>query len=138
MKNLLLLILLAPLLANSATFPSKESARSGEHCKSEWTKRGQLDQRMYDYCMKKEGEGYAEALILMEKYKNQPWIQDAINFSIKEWTKAGVRQDSMVKFSMAKMGCSIQYGRLLLQAVKWSVEMVLSSAWVYPPMQRGR
>ena len=103
MKNLLLLILLAPLLANSATFPSKESARSGEHCKSEWTKRGQLDQRMYDYCMKKEGEGYAEALILMEKYKNQPWIQDAINFSIKEWTKAGVRQDSMVKFSMAKI-----------------------------------
>jgi len=103
MKKYLLLVLLLPSLVNAATFPSKESARSGEHCKSEWTKRGELDQRMYDYCMKREGEGYAEALILMEKYKNQPWIQDVINFSIKEWTKAGVRQDSMVKFSMAKI-----------------------------------
>jgi len=39
----------------------------------------------------------------MEKYKNQPLIQDVINFSIKEWTKSGIRQDSMVKFSMAKI-----------------------------------
>jgi hypothetical protein len=100
---LMLSAVLFSMLACAATFPSRESARSDEHCKSEWTKRGQLDQRMYDYCMKKEGDGYAEALILMDKYKSQPWIQDVVNFSIKEWTKSGVRQDSMVKFSMAKI-----------------------------------
>jgi hypothetical protein len=103
LKHFFFLVFLLPMLALSATFPSKESARTDEHCKSEWTKRGQLDQQMYNFCVKQQNDGYAEALILIEKYKDQPWIQEAINFSIAKWSKAGIRQDRMVKFSIKKI-----------------------------------
>lgn len=97
--TLLILCLLMPL-SYAQKFPSKESANSEVFCKNEWTKRGELDQRMYQYCLDREFEGYRDALVLIEKYKNQPWIQDLIDFSVKEWTKRDIRQDSMVRFSL--------------------------------------
>lgn len=89
--------------AQAATFPSHESARSDELCKAQWTKRGELDQGMYDYCMERESEGYDEALLLIKRYNQQPWIQAVIDFAIKKWTKTGIRQDSMVHYAIQQM-----------------------------------
>ena len=55
---------------------------------------------MYEYCIQQEQDGYAEAQILIKKYEQQPWIQNAINFSVGEWTKKGARQDSMVRHAL--------------------------------------
>lgn len=83
-------------------FPSKQSAKSELYCEKEWTKRGTLDQGMYTYCLDRENTGYEEALLLIQKYKSQPWIQQVIDNAVTQWTKAGVRVDSMVKFTISK------------------------------------
>jgi len=87
---------------SAQNFPSKESAKSELHCEKEWTKRGQLDQEMYKFCLDGEYKGYEEAILLIQKYKSQPWIQQVIDNAVTQWTKAGVRVDSMVKFTIAK------------------------------------
>jgi len=89
--------------AQAATFPTQEGARSEELCKTQWTKRGELDQRMYDYCLERESEGYAEAVLLIKRYNEQPWIQAVVDLAIKKWTKAGIRQDSMVHYAIQQM-----------------------------------
>ena len=58
---------------------------------------------MYDYCLQQEQDGYAEAQILIKKYEQQSWIQEAINFSVGKWTKRGVRQDSMVNHTLGQI-----------------------------------
>ena len=83
-------------------FPSKESAKSERYCEKEWTKRGVLDREMYQFCLEGEYNGYQEAILLIQKYKSQPWIQQVIDNAIAEWTKAGVRVDSMVHFTISQ------------------------------------
>jgi hypothetical protein len=90
-------------LASAQSIPTKESARSEEFCSSEWTKRGQLDNSMYQYCLRQELDGYQEFVFLAGKYKAQPWIQNAINYSVKEWTKKGLRQDQMVAYTLKQI-----------------------------------
>jgi hypothetical protein len=98
----LLAVCYSASLATAQNFPTKESANSEMYCEKQWTKRGELDQEMYKYCLDKEEKGYQEALILINKYKDQPWIQSLIDFSVKEWTKREIRQDSMVQHSLNK------------------------------------
>jgi hypothetical protein len=95
-----LAISLLSLNLNAQNFPSKESAKSEIHCEKEWTKRGKLDQEMYKFCLDQEYKGYEEAILLIRKYKSQPWIQQVIDNAIAEWTKAGIRVDSMVHFAI--------------------------------------
>ena len=94
----LLAVCYSASLATAQNFPTKESANSEMYCEKEWTKRGELDYKMYRFCLNREKEAYQEALILIKKYKDQPWIQNLIDFSVKEWTKREIRQDSMVKY----------------------------------------
>lgn len=89
--------------AYAVNIPSLESGNIGAHCSEQWTKRGVLDQSMYQFCMKKEREGYADLKSLASKYASQQWIQSAVNFSIEKWTKRNVTQFSMVHFSLNKI-----------------------------------
>ena len=102
-KFICALLCLASMLASAATFPSLESGRYKEFCEAEWTKKGVIDQRMANYCQEREREGYGNALQLIKKFENQKWIQDAINHAVKEWTKKGMRQDSMVAHTLQKI-----------------------------------
>ena len=68
--------------AGAVNVPSWESGKSDEHCKSEWTTRGVLDQRMFNYCMRREREAYDSFVALASEYSNQPWIQEAIDHSL--------------------------------------------------------
>jgi hypothetical protein len=45
--------------AFAVNIPSLESGNIGAYCSEQWTKRGVLDQSMYQFCMKLEREGYA-------------------------------------------------------------------------------
>ena len=90
-------------VAYAVNIPSLESGNIGAHCSEEWTKRGVLDQGMYQYCMKTEREGYANLKSLASKYASQQWIQSAINFSMEKWTKRNVTQFSMVHFNLNKI-----------------------------------
>lgn len=108
LKMKLMLVVFAFFSVLSATvyavnIPSLESGNIGAHCSEEWTKRGVLDQGMYQFCMKKERDGYAELKSLSAKYASQQWIQSAVNFSMEKWTKRNVTQFSMVHFSLNKI-----------------------------------
>ena len=93
---------LLPLFASAATFPSMESGQYKIACEAEWTKKGVLDRDMFNYCVNNKKEGYDKALRLIEEFKNEPWIQDVIDFAIQKWTKKGSRDDQMVAFTLQK------------------------------------
>jgi len=50
-----------------------------------------------------EIEGYKNLTFLVQKYGNLPWIQKAIDSTVKDWTKKGSRQDNMVYFNLNQM-----------------------------------
>lgn len=89
--------------AVAVNLPSWESGQPEQHCKSEWTKRGVLDQSMYDFCMRMEREGYDNLVDLADRYSDEPWAQAAVDYSLGEWTKRGVIQFSMVKFQLEQI-----------------------------------
>lgn len=102
-KGAAFLLYLAVSIANAATIPTQSSGNYSAYCQEEWTKRGVLDQSMFNYCMKQQVEGYQNLSFLVQKYGSLPWIQKAINYSVQEWTKKGSRQDNMVYYSLNKM-----------------------------------
>jgi hypothetical protein len=83
-----------------ALVPSMESGNYSVHCSEEWTKRGVLDQRMYDYCVRRDQEAYAALTSEVEEYKAYPWLRPVINAAIAEWTKRGSRRETMVAHSV--------------------------------------
>lgn len=100
-KKLICIFLgLLPLFASAATFPSMESGKYHIGCEAEWTKKGVLHQDMFNYCMDNKKEGYAEALRIIKKFQNQPWIQEVIDYAVKSWVKKGTRDDQMVAYSL--------------------------------------
>lgn len=84
------------------TIPSQASGNYSAYCKENWTKRGVLDTGMYDYCVKKEIEGYNNLVFLVQKNSRLPWLQKAVDYSVDKWSKKGSRQDSMVYYTVNK------------------------------------
>lgn len=97
-----MLLGLLPLFTSAATFPTMESGQYQIGCEADWTKKGVLDQEMFNYCVNNKKEGYYEALRLIKQFQNQPWIQEVVNYAIKSWTKKGSRDDQMVAYALQK------------------------------------
>ena len=87
---------------NKFIFPQYVSNHTEELCKENWTKRGVLDERMFDYCSNLAVDGYREALEIYKEYENAVWIQDVVNFSLSEWTKRGITDYNMFGYEMKK------------------------------------
>ena len=100
---LVMSLALGSTAAQAAKIPSYDSGQPSEHCKEQWTKRGVLDNRMYEYCMKKQFEGYANLKILISKYSQQKWLQAAVDHSVGKWTKRSVTQWNMVHYELNKI-----------------------------------
>ena len=83
-----------------AKYPQNVINDAKAYCKDHYTKRGVLDQRMYEYCFNEQLERYDELLTLESKYKNYTWIGSLKESIIKKWTKAGVTQWDMVEASL--------------------------------------
>lgn len=65
-------------------------------CRDEWTKRGELDQRMFRYCVSQETRGHAEMLATLKKFDSKPWMSALFPAIWMEWTKRGITQYRMV------------------------------------------
>jgi len=83
-------------LSQQLIIPSAVSGNYKNYCAEQWTKRGVLDESMFNYCMSKEREGHQNLVYLAGKYNNMSWIQAAVDYSVGRWTKRDNRQDSMV------------------------------------------
>jgi hypothetical protein len=115
MKKYLLLItvLISSHCFSQRNYPQKVLTDFDTHCKKEWTKRGELDKEMYNYCVEREKEGYDKMKRLEVKYKNYNWLQNLKSNIITEWTKAGVTEWRMVGYTLEKeidAFLDIQYG----------------------------
>jgi hypothetical protein len=97
---LLSLFVLIPTSVFALNIPPEDSTQQDSHCRNEWTKRGVLDQGMYNYCVNLQKEGYAKFRELSDKYKNATWIQETVDFALDKWTKRGVRDDEMVAYEL--------------------------------------
>ena len=77
------------------------------NCKEAWTKRGKLDSDMFNYCMKKQSDGYAEALQLYNKYSNiEPveLIDDVVTFALNKWATPKEYDLGMVAYEIEQHG----------------------------------
>jgi len=70
------------------------------YCEKKWTKRGELDVEMHDYCMNSQTEGYTEALELSVLYSQQPWIEQVIAFAFDKWTDRDMIQYDMIGYTL--------------------------------------
>jgi hypothetical protein len=89
-------------ISTSVSIKSKAeySSDSQRICKDKWTKRGELDSRMFDYCMKQKAEAY-EQLRSLQKYSNQRFYSEvAFPYCNSEWTKRGVTDTRMLVYCL--------------------------------------
>ncbi len=82
------------------SFPNFDVKQPDKLCKDEWTKRGVLDERMYNYCMNQAEEGYKKALNIYNEFKTEEWIDDVVKHSYDQWTKRGNTNYRMFAYRM--------------------------------------
>ena len=76
-------------------------------CEDKWTKRGELDQKMFNYCMRQQSDGHDKALSLEAKHsvngsKPVELFDQVIQFSLEKWAKPSKYQMNMVAYEMEK------------------------------------
>jgi len=71
-------------------------------CREENTKRGELNQSMFNYCVSKETTGHADMLDALKRLSGEPWLQPIFPMMWNEWTKRGITRYSMVAYSLKK------------------------------------
>lgn len=89
-----------------ATLPQYkfDKANVDAFCREEWTKRGELDTSMFNYCAAQEKEGHAKMLAALKKFGKNDWMTTLFPAIWEEWTKRGVTQYRMVGHSVAQQG----------------------------------
>jgi hypothetical protein len=104
------LVLLSFLAFTSTVFAEVPQLKSKDEYKSDsqqicvknWTKRGELDQRMYNHCMKGQMEGYDKVKEL-HFYADQNFYSDtAYPYCLKQWNKRGVVDTRMLAHCLEK------------------------------------
>ena len=81
-----------PLLKSEAEYKSDAQ----EICMKEWTKRGELDYRMYEYCLEQQMDGYIKLLNFHQYLSKDFYSKFAYPYCIKKWTKRGVVDTRML------------------------------------------
>jgi len=96
---LLILVSTSFAFASPPTLKSKSEYQSDSEqiCAKDWTKRGELDQRMYDYCLGGQMDGYAELSEQVSQYGAQAFFTDvSYPYCANEWTERGVVNTRMI------------------------------------------
>ncbi|RRS07221.1 hypothetical protein EAG18_18370 [Pseudoalteromonas sp. J010] len=92
------------VLAETPKLKSKDDYRNDSHqiCVKKWTKRNELDRRMYNHCMEGQMEGY-EKVKELHLYADQDFYsKTAYPYCIKNWTKRGVVDTRMLAHCLEK------------------------------------
>lgn len=93
---------------SGAGIPPLDMGAAQQHCGDKWTKRGVLDQRMFDYCMKQQREGHQEALDLYARYSTGSdriaELDEIVAHADKKWGsgRRGEYQFDMVAYELEK------------------------------------
>ena len=105
--------------ADGALSVELDEQLASDYCEKSWSKRGELDQRMYNFCMKQQSDGLIELNVLLQNHgpggaKGEvPNLSDVLDFAMAQWAKPREYQMNMVKFSVNQMiegFLDVQYG----------------------------
>ncbi len=77
-----------------------DASNAEAHCRGEWTKRGELNNRMYNHCLGIEKAGHANMLHVLTEYGTQEWMATLFPAIWNAWTKRGVTQYQMVGYNL--------------------------------------
>ncbi len=69
------------------------------YCRNKWTKRGVLDNEMFNYCYGIESEGYNN-IIYKVKNNQYTWFDNLLYKIIQKWTQKGIIQWGMVDYEL--------------------------------------
>jgi len=86
-------------LQNRATKLQDEAVQL---CEGKWTKRGVLNQKMSDYCFKKQGKALKSFGQKIREWADKDWLEELINLCGEKWTKRGITDFSMLDYCMNK------------------------------------
>lgn len=73
-------------------------------CREQWTKRGELDEGMFAYCVRQETAGHANMLQMLKKFGKNPWMTRTFPSAWAKWTKRGSTQYTMVAHELKQEG----------------------------------
>ena len=76
-----------PMPSNSAILPDISLSDVISLCKETWTKRGVLDQDMYDYCMDSQSDSWIDLKYLLNQSKDIPGLNNILQYAINQWYK---------------------------------------------------
>ena len=69
---------------------------SKQICYEKWTKRGELDSRMYNHCMETQMDGYSELLKLQQYSEQSFYSGTSFPYCQKKWTKRSISDARMM------------------------------------------
>lgn len=74
---------------------------SHQICVKEWSKRGKVDKRMYQYCLGQQKNKYKELKELDRKYSRKSFYSEtAYPYCVGEWEKRGVINTQMLVYCL--------------------------------------
>ena len=82
--------------------PDLSESNIEKFCAEEWTRRGQLNTEMFEFCSKLQLDGWNEVKNLLEQYQSQPWIPSLSAYSLDKWTERGVINYQMYGYTIKK------------------------------------
>lgn len=69
-------------------------------CTTEWTKRGELNQRMYNHCMEQQRESITGLTYIIDTQKGHRRYPLSLAYCYQEWRKQGISNPRMTEHSM--------------------------------------
>ena len=90
------------VLSETLKLKSRELYFQDSHviCSEKWTKRGELDNRMYDYCIEGQMEGYEDVKQYHRYIDQEFYSQIAYPYCSKKWTKRSVVDTRMLAYCL--------------------------------------
>jgi hypothetical protein len=93
-----------PLSASAQSLPDLDTSLARAKCKEDWTKRGNLDNEMFNYCMGRQSEGYDAAMTNLNRYAQVPLIDAIVKSAVNTWLKPHDYQYEMVAYQIEREG----------------------------------
>ena len=92
---------------NSGVTITFDTVLAVAYCNEKWTERGNLDSRMFDYCMEQQTDGYARTLELHANYSTSEKVElidEIVTFAMAEWLEPREYQFDMVAYAVEQQG----------------------------------
>ncbi|WP_299735789.1 hypothetical protein [uncultured Endozoicomonas sp.] len=98
------LIFTSPIFAGTPQLkPQHEYKKDSQQlCSEEWTKRGALDLKMYNHCMRGQDRGYDRVKEIHVYADQQFYTETAYPYCVKQWSKRGTVDIRMLASCLEK------------------------------------